>query len=300
MTSPGVHIGLDGWLFLVGGTNHPVRLYRRDLRSWWRLRGWQHLIESRRARCLERGVTYLHAVVPEKLSVYADAAPELGLDPARSPTHLLAERFRGDPLFVDLLPPLLAGKAAARLYRRLDSHWTHEGCLVAHDAICRALGIAPAPDLADRPFHESEQPGDLGAKLEPVRTETVRHHAIHRDARRVSANALVLRAEAEGWAEELHRGAETVYRNDVATAAPLRVVLFGDSCAHWAPFLLTGMLAESVRELHFVWSASLDWSYVARVRPDVVVGEIAERFLARVPDDRFDLEAFVRRRLGAS
>jgi alginate O-acetyltransferase complex protein AlgJ len=55
--------------------------------------------------------------------------------------------------------------------------------------------------------------------------------------------------------------------------------------------MLTGMLAETVAELHFVWSASVDWSYVERVRPDVLVCEMAERFTARVPSDDFDLAA---------
>ena len=49
------------------------------------------------------------------------------------------------------------------------------------------------------------------------------------------------------------------------------------------------MLAESFSEVHFVWSASLDWSYIERVRPDILLFELAERFLARLPKDDFDV-----------
>ena len=75
-------------------------------------------------------------------------------------------------------------------------------------------------------------------------------------------------------------------------------MLFGDSYAHFTPIMLTIMLAETFREVHFVWSASIDWGYVERARPDLVIVEIAERFMLRVPDDTFDLEAHAAERFG--
>ena len=38
-----------------------------------------------------------------------------------------------------------------------------------------------------------------------------------------------------------------------------------------------------------MWSANLDWSYIAAVRPDILLFELAERFLARLPTDDFDV-----------
>ncbi len=50
------------------------------------------------------------------------------------------------------------------------------------------------------------------------------------------------------------------------------------------------MLAETFRCVHFVWSAAIDWALVARLRPDIVLTESAERFMTRLPDDDgFDL-----------
>ena len=96
--------------------------------------------------------------------------------------------------------------------------------------------------------------------------------------------ALAARAPAE-----VHVGAHVVYRNPSPGADPRRLVLFGDSCAHFDPFLLTGLLAESFSEVHFIWSSSLDWPYIERVRPDILLFEIAERFLAKLPKDDFDV-----------
>ncbi len=110
---------------------------------------------------------------------------------------------------------------------------------------------------------------DLGEKLPERPMEEVERMAILRDAERVETGALLTAYEVGGRAAELHTGAHVVYRNGAEAADPRRLVLFGDSSAHFAPFLLTGLLAESFREVHFVWSSSLDWSYIEAVKPDI-------------------------------
>lgn len=294
-----VHEGLDGWLFLVGGANKPLSSYRFSLRRWWRLGRWARLVRARERRAAALGARYLHAVVPEKLSIYADLAPALGLDPSRSPALSLGRRLRGSRAWVDLTGSLLAARATGPAYLRTDTHWTIEGCHAAYLALCRAAAMTPRVDLGLCPTHDIHLVGDLGAKLDPPRGEPSRRYGILRDARRTYANALVVASEAGGDALALHRGAHVVFQNDSPEADGRRVVLFGDSCAHFDPFMLTGMLAETCREVHFIWSASLDWRYVAAVRPDLVIAEIAERFMFRVPDDGFDVEAFAAERLAS-
>jgi hypothetical protein len=58
---------------------------------------------------------------------------------------------------------------------------------------------------------------------------------------------------------------------------------------------LTGMLAETARDVEFVWSSNLDWAYIKRARPDVVVYELAERFMTIVPNDQLSLRWTVAR-----
>ena len=92
-----VHVGRDGWLFLIGGTNGVLEQYRATLSRWWRLRGWVKLIEARAARARALGIRYVHVVVPEKLSVYDDRTQDLRFDPRQAPE-----------------PDLSAGEVAAR------------------------------------------------------------------------------------------------------------------------------------------------------------------------------------------
>lgn len=293
-----MHVGRDGWLFLAGGSNRVLDRYRSGWAQWWLLRGWARLIARRAARAERLGIRYLHVIVPEKLSVYDHKTDGLRYRPENASTRRLARNLARNPAYLDLLAPLRAARDGdVPLYLRTDTHWTMEGCLLAFREIMHALGAPPPADIAFRPRIVSEAILDLGNKLPQPLSEPLERMAILRDAVRAEAGPLVAAYEAEGRASELHSGAHVVYRNDAPTADPRRLVLFGDSCAHFAPFLLTGLLAESFREVHFVWSSSLDWIYIEKVKPDILLFELAERFLARLPDDRYDILKVARSRL---
>ena len=290
-----IHRGRDGWLFLIGGTNGVLLQYRRSLAGWWHLRQWARLIEARAARAQALGIRYVHTVVPEKLSVYDDRTLDLDYDPRLSPARRLARRLARMSGYVDLVAPLRAARDDGEpLYRRTDSHWTYEGCLIGYRALLRACGAVAPPDIAERPRFPHDGLWDLGDKLPDRPRETVVNWAVHRDAARSYASPLVESYEAAGRAGDLHVGAHVVYRNPSPQADPRTLVLFGDSYAHFAPIMLTSFLAETFREMHFVWSSSIDWTYVERVRPDILMFEMAERFLARIPSDDFDVAAYER------
>lgn len=287
---PDIHIGRDGWLFLTGGTNRLLAQYRDTPLTRWRLWRWRRLIGRRHARARQLGVRFLQTVIPEKLTVYDDRLDKLAVDVALSPALRLGAALTpadaGGP-WLDLVGPFRQARDDAQLYHRTDTHWTFAGCLLAYREMCRTLGLLPREDLHERPFNQAELAGDLGAKLDPPRTELMRNADLDQDARQVRTNAIadaLIRKTPIG-----HSGAHAVFENASPDAAPVRVLLFGDSYAHVVPFMLTGMLAETVRELDFVWSASVDWRYVERTRPDILICLVAERFTARVPKDRFRL-----------
>jgi hypothetical protein len=285
-----VHVGRDGWLFLIGGTNRVLDRYRGGLRHWLLLRGWARLIRARARRAESLGIRCLHVIVPEKLSVYDDRTDGLRYDPAKASTRRLARILARHPAYLDLLAPLRAARSGpVPLYLRTDTHWTLQGCLLAYREIMRVLGAIPPADIGARPQIVSDELMDLGEKLRERPRERIERFMLQRDSRRVETGPLLAAYEAEGRDREVHVGAHVVYRNDAPTADPRRLVLFGDSCAHFDPFMLTGLLAESFSEVHFVWSSGLDWPYIERVRPDILLFEVAERFLARLPKDDFDV-----------
>lgn len=300
--SPDVHVGSDGWLFLIRGSNDVAGQFRLSLASYRRLRRWKRLVLSRIGRCDRLGCRFVQVFVPEKLSIYDHKLAGLPFRADRSPALRLRRSLSRHPralaAFPDLVGLFRRHRDAADLYLRTDSHWSFVGSNLAYRAICAACAAAPRDDLAERPFRLVEQSGDLGRKLDPPHTERVRVHAVRRDAARVFASPIIRLREAAGAADTVHVGTHVIYRNEAAGADPRRMVLFGDSFAHFQPIMLTIMLAETFREVHFVWSSSIDWGFVERIGPEIVVSEIAERFMAFVPRDDFDLEAYAEERYG--
>jgi hypothetical protein len=112
----------------------------------------------------------------------------------------------------------------------------------------------------------------------------------------IYANSLVNQANVPGQSRSgLLHGSHVVYRNGTAPN-DLTLALFGDSYCEVGPWLLTGMLAQVFREVHFMWSNSIDFGYIEKIKPDIVLSEIAERFVKRFPDDERDLRSFALKR----
>lgn len=287
-----VHQGLDGWLFLTGGTNFVTTLYQRDGGHLpdANLARWRDAIVERHSHCRESGLRYAHLVVPEKLTVYGHKQAQPLVDPDLAPVIRLAELFENPAAagFIKLVDRMRAVRDEIDLFWRTDTHWTPAGCDMAYVLLCESLALRPNPELASRPYREFGKMMDLGSKLTPPQWETIREVDWLHDASRVYANAVVRLLETPEYGGEIHVGCHAVFRNPAA-ANKCKVVLFGDSFSSAGPHFLTAMIAETVSELDFVWSANVDWGFVRRARPDIVITQMAERYMALAPNDRFNL-----------
>ena len=288
LETPPVHVGRDGWLFLTGGSNDVLAQYRAEAFPPALLAQWRRLLERRLHLAGHLRARYLHVVVPDKLSVYDDRLDGLRIDPRLAPARRLARALRFSPAAranLDLLPLFRARRDGPPLYLRTDSHWTAYGCDLAYRAILARLGVVPRDDLGAARHRETRRGlGDLGSKLVPPRAETAEIWNFSRRAERFYADPRVLDFEARGvrhWAGGT--GTHVAYRNGGPGVSRHRVLLLGDSyTGHgWQPWAgtLSAVMAETFSELHVIWSSGIDWAYVAQVRPDVIVTEIAERFV---------------------
>ena len=211
----------------------------------------------------------------------------------------LRRRSRWRATLIDLVAPLRRARDRKQLYFRTDSHWCFGGLELAYFTICRALSARPVKDFGGREMREHAAfSGDLGAACTPHVAEPATFWYVQRDARKIYASPITRLREKTGKIMSLHTGAHVVYRNDRPND-PRTLILFGDSYSHVEPVMLTIMLAETFREVHFIWSTSIDWSYVDRVKPDILLTEMAERFLARIPNDEFNLGDYMHDRYGA-
>ena len=298
-----VHKGRDGWLFLVGGTNRVIDLYRHKSSFTTEMAlAWVKLLEARNARLADLGVRYVHLPAPEKLTImhrYFDGTLEAI---ENSPIRQLIAKY-GDKLqhMVNPVDYMTKQSENLPLYWKTDTHWSAMGCYCAYQMLCSKLGVESNSSLLQYPHVEGEALLDLSGKMEEPTKEKARYYDLSKHSKRVYANDLVQFKEKNGLINEvnLHVGSHVVFKNESETALNHKVVLFGDSFAEYRPQLLTGMLAETFSEVHFIWNSSIDYLYIEQVKPDIVITELAERFMTRVPIDDLCIETFAKERLAS-
>lgn len=295
-----VHIGRNGWLFLVGGSNNVLDQYRKDAFPPQHFRAWRRLLEDRVRRARGVGARYFHVAVPEKLSILADRS-YVSVDPDLAPSLALRRWLRNSLAWgslVDLIAPFRSQPNRESLYLQTDSHWSLPGCYRAYLTLCTRMGVRPRVHLVPAKPAIVLLSGDLGTKFLVHRNEVVPAWTYPRTAERLHVNAYLQRILTERGATGGGVGTRAVFRNDTPGIDPRRIILCGDSFAHHA-FLphvgaLTAMLAETFREVHFFWATTVDWSYAAELRPDFILTEIAERFMVTLPPADFEHESFAR------
>jgi hypothetical protein len=302
-----VIVGKDGWLFLGGGSNSVMDYYTgKKIFDAHLTRKWRRLLSGRFDRLKALGADYVHLFAPNKLSVYPeyhpDSMPYFNGHPIRALMNSYGEEnIRIHENIIDPIPYFTDLKKDHLLYWKTDTHWTYLGAYAAYQLICSRLQVDPLSELLDRKYGEAELALDLGSKVSPLRKEVARFYSVLEKSKRVSANPIVNYKEDNKLENEIgwHVGSNVVFRNS-SSVDGRTLVLFGDSFSEYRPHLLTGLLAETFREVHFVWSVSLDYEYINNVNPDIVVTEIVERFMPSVPDDEFSLNRYTRKKMKLS
>lgn len=311
-----IEAGSDGWLFVTGGQHSVIDLYRTESAFTPELaQGWVELLRKRADRLKALGIDYIHVAAPDKLTLLNRHYSEALENPGGSPIRQLVAGYEAQlPDFLNVVPYLSQGIDKYPVFWKTDNHWTAWGCFMAYQMICSRLKVPTNTDILNYPFSEQDTVLELGRFDRATPCERVRTYQLNRFSARVYANEVVryrenlnldrltgeLATEAQSEQTDDSRrelllslstdlseasGAHVIYRNESAEAVDKCVVLFGDSFADYRSQLLTGMLAETVREVHFIWSHSIDHEYLRQVRPDIVISETSEASMTNVPVD---------------
>jgi alginate O-acetyltransferase complex protein AlgJ len=290
-----VFAGADGWLFLVGGSNSALRYYTDS--TYFtddHAKRWVDLLARRYARLALQGVRYLHIAAPDKISVYPEmlgvAMPNFDRHPIRLVRKFLSSAGLSD-LLVDPLAAFASHPARAELYLKTDSHWSYHAGATVFGIVTERLGDPRTHDYLDRAIQPYTRAFDLGSKLTPMVTEQYFAVPTASTITRVHANKATTIFEENALLGKpvVHGGVNVVYRSSARDITEKTVVIFGDSFMDFQPSNTTMIFAEHFRETHFVWSPSLDYTYIERVGADVVISESAERFMIVLPTDDYTL-----------
>ncbi len=171
MSNPDIHQGLDGWLFLIGGSNNVGKMFAdKDWISEADCEIWRQLLLRRKEILAKKNIRYVHFWVPDKLSVYREFVADQSLFLPQAPMDMIRRYGDWEPLadiYLDIRPAMEGAKTSGLLYWKTDTHWTFAGACAAYSALCSMIGASPAPGFESRPQEYVELALDLGSKLTP-------------------------------------------------------------------------------------------------------------------------------------
>lgn len=295
-------LGQNGTILLYEGGNKLFSQYQQanlTQADESRSEQWTKLVADRVRHFQSAGIPFVQTIIPEKSTVLAHLYPV----PVRTPTRLLESletwaRIHRDmlgPCFLSLHDSFRTAPVPERLFLKTDSHFSARGAMETTLLMLTALAkqhfaLGRAMTKIDALLSQAQSPraakriltGDLAARFFgvplfeediDVSTETLLGHS----------SAVMLVEEILPPAGSVN-GRRMVWHHENAPL-DLRVMACGNSFFERGSRCtgLSWWFKHLCREFHFVWSKELDYEYVERVKPDLVIAQTIERFLTVVP-----------------
>ena len=264
-TFPNVLIGKDDWLYYTGENNiqdHECTMpfTKAELAAIReRLLAWNNELQ-------QRGIRFYVVIAPNKESIYPQYLPDqvqAGVRACRIDQVLV--ELQNTPLNVlDLRSPLQSAAQTAQVYHRTDTHWNSTGALVASQAILERIredvpGLS-APEAETYSSEVREHSGDLAGFLP-------------RDARFVEREAFLVPLQPS--AAVFEQGSDGTALSSIPGSELPNAVIFCDSFAD----ALKPYLSEHFSRAVYSRSFDLDFDLIEREQPDMVIFEVAQRYL---------------------
>lgn len=295
---PIVEVGKREYLFFSG--DFAMDSYRGSkMLSDQELKLWRDELQARQDWLARRNTKYLVVVAPDKQSIY----PEVVSSRYKKvvPTNLdrwLAHLAKNSNVKVlDLRAPLLNAKKLGDTFFKTDSHWNDLGAYVAYQATIGALrdfypAMKPRTEGQFMRFERREFSGDLtglaslvGTVTEPLVEWIALEPSIIRDVRPRDYTP-VGSARFAVWESGNPSSPRAVVIHDsyFASTSDRHTVGRTDQwAARGSTFRIIDLLAEQFSRSAFSWQRYFDANFILRENPDIVIEELAERFLVYGP-----------------
>ncbi|BCY16329.1 hypothetical protein hrd7_01780 [Leptolinea sp. HRD-7] len=269
---PQVLLGKDGWMYYTneGNLDYYQRVNPLTDNQTTIIRS--NLVQMQRLLANE-GITFLFVIAPNKETIYPQFLPD-GIARADNPTWAdqIVTSLRGSGVNVlDLRPVMLENAKEAPVYFKTDTHWNPVGARAAYDAIL--MNLQPGfPILKPHPLTDFKQvpeiaSGDLAALIHLKGEVNETFMALHALFNKPS------------------RGLKDPPAGQMITVMPdkklPRAVIFRDSFFNG----LQPFTSEHFSRCVYVSGWMVDRNLIAEEKPDIVILEVAERYLNRLVDE---------------
>ena len=263
---PGVLAGKDGWLYLTDEDNitdyQCVQPFAEQ-----ELTSLVEKIGNLRSHYESQGILFFLIIAPNKESIYPESLPDT--------VHQIGNRCRMDQVIeslrsagedvLDLRDILLAGKTFTQLYYKTDTHWNDTGAFLAYQAILGKLRLK-------FPQMQSWEISDFTPVTKTFKGDLSNLIPMHRpfEEQSIFLNPILLReaviSEGEDWQYAI---------STMPNANLPRAVIFRDSF-----FMgLLPYMAEHFSRAVYIWSFDVEDEIIKNEKPDIVLFEIAQRYL---------------------
>lgn len=275
-----VMLGKNGWLFYTGEPFTDLINASRGIRKfkYSELKQFAEVLEARYDWLKNKGIRYLFIIAPNKHSIYPEHMPDSMFQVnSNTMTDQLVDyiRLNTDVPVVDLRQALLNNKDTdTLLYYQTDTHWNHFGTNIAQYEITKILA-SYFPDQIKPVFYKRSDiktqtgpGGDLSVMID------LKHHFKEKHTNPMLHPCTKRPAPPNGD-----------YRSTFVTKcgrSSISALIFRDSFFEY----LYQYLSMHFNKATFV-SKRIKYStiqkYIEKDKPDIVIEEWVERYLAAVP-----------------
>jgi len=262
-------VGKNDRLFLDNDFNAVLKHHSGELNiTPQKKKVWQNTLEVRKQLHEKHGSKACFLIPPDTPTIFPEDLPFKPV--SKRPVHevlSLCEEIIGKDyaIFPDKL--LKKQKSGKVIFPKTDTHWSTYGAYLAYKEICKKLDLFCIAE-EDLEFKSVERKGDLGSKCNPHLKSEFTSMILKKSHSKITFNN-----------HTNVRGRMQIFQN---TKRKLPVCLwFGTSYS----YPLLRVAKESFRKLIFIHRSPYDQEIMDYVKPDIVINEIAERFLVNPPNE---------------
>jgi alginate O-acetyltransferase complex protein AlgJ len=282
-STPQVVIGKDDWLFYAYAPEKIMEQHTgANVFTPAELERWVAAMTANRDWLARRGIAFYVLIAPDKSTIYPEKLPTYARPRERTTRadQLVARLKRTDLVLIDPRHALMDAKASTRPYSEGDSHWTEAGAYVAYRQLMERVrdtfpSVRPAAP-EDYAIAPGRGPNDQAFLLGLGDDLT---YTVERWTRRATHQIrTTTRTPAPGdpWGWPV-RFVETDLKDQP------RALIFGDSFTDYVlgPTFLYETFRDPVITHHN--GGAFDFRLVEEAKPDLVIVQFAERYLASPP-----------------
>lgn len=263
---PGVLAGKEGWLYLTDEDNITDYQCVQPFNDQ-ELTSLVENVRNLRSYYESQGILFLLIIAPNKESIYPEFLPDnirrIG-EHCRMDQAIDSLSSSGEDV-LDLRDILFSKKASTQLYYKTDTHWNDKGAFLAYQAIIAKMQ-SKFPDMKSWSISDFEPvtktfKGDL-SNLIPM------HRPFEENS--IFLTPILQREAVLSEGEDWRYAISTMPNTDLP-----RAVVFRDSF-----FMgLLPYMAEHFSKAVYFWSFDVNDEIIKNEKPDIVIYEIAQRYL---------------------